>query len=54
MPRKINLKNKKKKGKKKDYIFVDNEWGDFIIFGIIFGVMIQVGYPYFRSVFGIE
>jgi hypothetical protein len=29
------MKKKKKKGKKKDYIFVDNEWGDFIIFGII-------------------
>jgi|TARA_B110000211_G_C13589997_1_gene340008 hypothetical protein len=48
------MKKKKKKGKKKDYIFVDNEWGDFIIFGIIFAAMIQFGYPYLRSIFGIE
>ena len=48
------MKKKKKKGKKKDYIFVDNEWGDYIIFGIIFVAMIQFGYPYLRSIFGIE
>ena len=53
----VKKRKKTKKLKKKEKhkgIFVDNEWGDFFIFGLFFVAMIKFGYPYFRSVFGIE
>ena len=50
----MKKKKRKKKPKKHKGIFIDNEWADFFIFGAVFVAMIKFGYPYLRSVFGIE
>ena len=46
-------KKQKKKVKKEDYL-TGYEWGDFLLYGVFFAAMIKFGYPYLRSVFGIE